>query len=127
MARELNMNGNVKLKSIKQEFTDRFPYLRLSIYALTEKDKSTKTPLDSEKTIGEVRQVKSSEPALVRGGQKVKNLEKMMNDLFGLYCQVAYTDKDGERYFTTSSLDDMTLKELNEHGEKQGWKKGEWK
>lgn len=127
MARELNMNGNVKLKSIKQEFTDRFPYLRLSIYALAEKDKSTKTPLDSEKTIGQVRTVKSSEPALVRGGQKVKNLEKMMNDLFGLYCQVAYTDKDGGKYYTTGSLDDMTLKELNEYGEKQGWKKGEWK
>lgn len=126
MARELNMNGNVKLKSIKQEFTDRFPYLRLSIYALSEKDKSTKTPLDSEKTIGEVRQVKSSEPALIRGGQKVKNLEKMMNDQFGLYCQVAYTDKDGNRYFTSGSKDEMSLRELNEFGEKQGWKKDIW-
>lgn len=51
----------------------------------------------------------------------------MMNDVFGLHCQVAYTEKDGGRYFTSGSLDDMTLKELNEYGEKQGWKKGEWK
>lgn len=41
---------------IKQEFTDRFPYLRLSIYASSQKGKSSKTPLDSEKTIAEVRE-----------------------------------------------------------------------
>jgi len=127
MARELNMNGNVKLKTIKQEFNDRFPYLRLSIYASSEKEKSSKTPLDAEKTISEVREKKSTEPALVRGGQKVKNLEKMINDIFGLYCQVAYTDKDDNRYYTSGSLDDMSLRDLNEYGEKQGWKKGIWK
>ncbi|MGD9492851.1 MAG: hypothetical protein AB7V36_05810 [Bacteroidales bacterium] len=127
MARELNMNGNVKLKSIQQEFTDRFPYLRLSFYALSEKEKSPKTPLDTEKTIGEVRTVKSSEPAMVRGGQKVKNLEKMMNDVFGLYCQVAYTNKEGNPFYTSGSQDEMSLRELNEHGEKEGWKKGVWK
>ena len=55
MARELSMNGNTKLKTIMEEFTDRFPFIRLSIYASTEREKSSKTPLDFEKTISEVR------------------------------------------------------------------------
>lgn len=126
MARELSMNGNVKLKSIMQEFNDRFPYLRLSIYASSEREKASKTPLDFEKTISEVREKKSSDPAIIRGGQKVKNLEKMMDDIFGLYCQVAYKDKNNSACYTSGSLDEMTLRELNKYGEENGWQKDKW-
>ena len=126
MARELSMNGNTKLKTIKQEFNDRFPYIRLSIYAQTEREKDSKTPLNGDKTIGDVRTVKSSEPAIIRGGQKVKNLEKMIDEIFGLYCQVAYTDQNNNRYHTSGSQDEMSLRELNELGEQQGWKKDVW-
>ena len=126
MARELSMNGNTKLKTILQEFTDRFPFIRLSIYASTEREKSSKVPLDFEKTIAEVREIKSSEPAIIRGGQKVRNLEKMINDVFGLYCQVAYTDKNGNNTYTTGNLDEMSLRELNAHGEENGWQKDKW-
>lgn len=109
-----------------QEFTDRFPYLRLSIYASTEREKTSKTPLDFEKTIAEVREIKSSEPAIIRGGQKVKNLEKMITDVFGLYCQVAYKDKDNKPFYTSGGQDEMSLRELNAHGEKEGWQKDKW-
>jgi hypothetical protein len=126
MARELSMNGNTKLKTIKQEFNDRFPYIRLSIYDQSERVKDTKTPINGEKTIAEVRTIKSSDPAVIRGGQKVKNLEKMIDQIFGLYCQVAYTDKDDKRVYTSGEHDDMSLRELNELGEKLGWKKGIW-
>lgn len=125
MARELNMNGNVKLKTLMKEFNDRFPYIRLSLYASSERSKDSKTPLDYEKTIAEVREKKSSEPARIRGGQKVKNLEKMMDKTFGLYYQVAYSDKSGN-YYTTGKLDDMSLRELNAYGETQGWIKNKW-
>jgi hypothetical protein len=125
MARELNMNGKVKLKTIMKEFNDRFPYLRLSLYASSERDKDSKIPLDFEKTISEVREKKSSEPAIIRGGQKVKNLEKMMDKLFGLYCQVAYSDSKGN-YYTTGKLDEMSLRELNTYGESEGWIKDKW-
>jgi hypothetical protein len=126
MARELSMNGNTKLKTIKQEFNDRFPYIRLSIYAQTDRENATKVPLNGDKTIAEVRTVKSSEPAIIRGGQKVRNLEKMIDEVFGLYCQVAYTDKDDKRSYTYGAHDELSLRELNELGEQQGWKKGIW-
>ncbi len=126
MARELSMNGNTMLKSIMQEFNDRFPYLRLSIYASNQREASSKTPLDYSKTISEVREKKSSDPAIIRGSQKVKNLEKMMDNIFGLYCQVAYKTADGKPFYTSGAQDEMTLRELNEHGEKENWKKGEW-
>jgi len=35
------MNGKVKLKIIMTEFNDRFPYLRLSLYASSEREKDT--------------------------------------------------------------------------------------
>lgn len=125
MARELTMNGNVKLKTIMKEFNDRFPYIRLSLYASTERNKNSKTPLDFNKTISEVREKKSSESAKIRGGQKVVNLEKMMDKMFGLYCQVAYSDDSGN-YFTTGELDEISLRELNNYGESQGWIKSKW-
>jgi hypothetical protein len=126
MARELSMNGNTKLKSIMQEFNDRFPYLRLSIYASSEREKGSKTPLDYEKTISEVREKKSSDPAIIRGGQKVKNLEKMIDEIFGLYCQVAYFDRDNKPFYTSGNFDEISLRELNAHGEANGWQKGKW-
>ena len=128
MARELSMNGNTKLKSIMQEFNDRFPHLILFLHASSEREKSTKMILDVDKTISEVREKKSSDDAIIRGGQKVKNLEKMMDEIFGLYSQVGYRDNTGKAFYTsTEKADNMTLRELNEFGESQGWKKGEWK
>jgi len=125
MARELNMNGNVKLKTIMKEFNDRFPHIRLSIYASSERTKNSKTPLHFDKTISEVREKKSADPAIIRGGQKVSNLEKMIDKTFGLYCQVAYSDNSGN-YFTSGKLDDMSLREVNAYGETQGWIKDKW-
>jgi hypothetical protein len=50
----------------------------------------------------------------------------MINDVFGLYCQVSYTDKNGNNTYTTGNLDDMSLRELNAHGEENGWQKDKW-
>ena len=49
-----------------------------------------------------------------------------MNDIFGLYCQVAYKTEDGNPFYTTGAYDEMSLRELNDLGEKLNWKKGEW-
>lgn len=126
MARELTMNGNAKLKTIMKEFNERFPYLQICIFPLTEKDKSTKSPHNFEKTISEVREKKSSTPVKVRGGQKARNLEKMMEKHFGLYCEVCYY-KDGKGYWTSSpTYNEMSLRELNKYGEENGWDKDKW-
>jgi len=126
MARELSMNGNTKLKTIMQEFNDRFPFLILGFCPSTERETNPKKFLDFEKTIAEVREKKSSDPAIIRGGQKVKNLEKMIDDIFGLYCQVGYIGADGKNYYTAGSQDEMSLRELNALGEEKGWEKNAW-
>lgn len=47
-----------------------------------------------------------------------------MDTVFGLYCQICYTDKDGHRYYTSGSIDEMTLSAFNDLCEQKGCQKG---
>ena len=42
-------------------------------------------------------------------------------------AMVCYTEKDGSRYYTSGSADEMTLSAFNKKCEADGCKKGEWK
>ena len=61
------------------------------------------------------------------GNKRIDSLEKEFDTVFGLYCQVCYTDADGKRYYTSGSDDNMTLSAFNKKCEAEGCKKGEWK
>ena len=63
----------------------------------------------------------------ISGNKKIKSLEKEFDTVFGLYCQVCYTENDGHRYYTNGSQDEKTLSAFNAECEKNGCKKGEWK
>ena len=63
----------------------------------------------------------------ISGNKKIKSLEKEFDTVFGLYVQVCYTNKDGNRYYTSGSADEMTLSAFNKKCEADGCKKGEWK
>ena len=63
----------------------------------------------------------------IRARTLAGNIEKQFEKIFGLYAQVCYTGSDGGRHYTTGSLDEMNLTQLNKHGENAGWKKGVWK
>ena len=71
--------------------------------------------------------VKTAVELSVTGNKKIKTLEKEFDTVFGLYAQVCYTEKDGHRYYTSGSADDMTLAAFNKKCEANGCKKGEWK
>ena len=112
------------IKTVQSEFTKKFPYLRISIFPVSEKSKSSKTPFGGDTKIADVRRKGTVGDISITGNKLVKSLEKEFETIYGLYAEVCYTEKDGGRYFTGSTYDAMTLTTLNKEGEKKGWKKG---
>ncbi len=128
---EISISNRRRIDSICKEFNEKFPYLRLGIFSgearqLVEKNKDI-MPLDGTQTIAAVRREGTTGSISISGNKKVKNLEAEFDETFGLFCQVCYTDADGDRYYTGRSNDEKTLAALNEECEKSGCMKGEWK
>lgn len=128
---EISVNGNKKIGTLMKEFNKQFPYIRLGIfysYARQEVAKGgTIYNIDADKTLASVRRADSGGDISISGNKKIKTLEQEFDKVFGLYAQVCYTTKDGHRYYTSGSTDDMTLSAFNKKCEADGCKKGEWK
>lgn len=128
---ELSVSGNKKIGTLMKEFNKKFPYLRLGIFYSYARQAVAKgetiTNIDIEKTLASVRRANSGGDISISGNKKIKSLEKEFDTVFGLYCQVCYTDKNGHRYYTSGSSDEKTLAAFNAECEKNGCKKGVWK
>ncbi len=128
---ELSVTGNKKIGTLMKEFNKQFPYLRLKIcysYARQAVAKGESiSGIDVDKTLASVRRADSGGDISIGGNKKIKTLEKEFDKVFGLYAQVCYTEKDGHRYYTSGSADEMTLAAFNKKCEADGCKKGEWK
>ncbi len=128
---ELSVTGNKKIGTLMKEFNKQFPYLRLKIcysYARQAVAKGESiSGIDPDKTLASVRRADSGGDISISGNKKIKTLEKEFDTVFGLYVQVCYTNKDGNRYYTSGSADEMTLSAFNKKCEADGCKKGEWK
>ena len=128
---ELSVTGNKKIGTLMKEFNKHFPYLRLKIcysYARQAVAKGESiSGIDVDKTLASVRRADSGGDISISGNKKIKSLEKEFDTVFGLYAQVCYTEKDGSRYYTSGSADEMTLSAFNKKCEADGCKKGEWK
>jgi len=123
MATEISVIGNKKIGTLQKEFHEKFPYLRLGIFPLSEKRKKTKTPFSSDLTIATVRKGKSSGDITITGNKLVKTLEHEFEEDFGLYVQVGFVGKDGSRHYTSGTYDDLTLTACNKACEAIGCKK----
>lgn len=130
-ANEMSVAGNKKIDTLRKEFNARFPYLRLGIYYSYARDAVKKgesiTPIPGDKTLASVRRADSGGTISISGNKKIKTLEKEFDTVFGLYCQVCYTNSAGNRYYTSGSDDEKTLTAFNNECEKNGCKKGDWK
>lgn len=130
-ASELSVSGNKKIETLRKDFNKKFPYLRLGIYYSyarnAVKKGETITNIPGDKTLASVRRADSGGTISISGNKKVKSLEKEFDTVFGLYCQVCYTTKEGNRYYTSGADDEKTLASFNAECEKRGCKKGEWK
>lgn len=128
---EISVTGNKKIDTLRKEFNKKFPYLRLGIFYSYARQQVAKgesiTPIDGSKTLASVRRADSGGDISISGNKKIKSLEKEFDTVFGLYCQICYTEGDGHRYYTSGSCDEKTLASFNAECEKNGCKKDVWK
>lgn len=124
----LSVTGNKKIGTLQKEFNKKFPYLQLCIFYSYARDQVKKgesiTQIPADKTLASVRRADSGGDISISGNKKIKSIEKEFDTVFGLYCQICYTDKDGHGYYTSGSNDDKTLSAFNAECEKKGCKKG---
>ena len=130
MAREVTTTGSKKIKTLKKQFNENFPYLKINILSSTMAAKAgrgeTIYALDIEKTLSEVREKTGSGKISFTGRKNVKTIEKEFDEIFGLYVQIGYTSPEGKWYYTNGSSDTKTLTVLNREKEASGCKKDVW-
>lgn len=131
MSTNITTTGSKKIKTLAQEFNEKFPYLRLSLFPSSSKqdvaDSKKIFPLDVEKTLSSVREIKGQGEISINGRKLVKTLEQEFEEKFGLYAQVCYTTGEGKRYYTAHSQQDKSLTQLNRELEAAGAMRGAWK
>jgi hypothetical protein len=125
---DISLNGNKMIKTIQSEFNKKFPYMRICIFPESEKIKQAKGETiyqyADDKRLADIRRKGTVGDITITGNKLVRTLEKEFENVYGLFAQVCYTNKEGNRYYTSGSTDEMTLTALNKHGEDIGWKKG---
>ena len=130
MSTEITTTGSKKIKTLKKQFNEKFPFLRLGLFPSSSKadvaNCKTITNLDADKTLSAVREKVGDGDISIHGRKLVKNLEAEFEEVFGLYAQVCWTSGDGKRYYTTGSDQDKSLTALNREKEAEGAKKGAW-
>ncbi len=127
----ISVSGNKKIATLQKEFNEQFPYLRLCIAYSYARDAVKKggsiTNVPGDKTIASVRRGDGKGSISIAGNKRISSLESEFDKVFGLYCQVCYTEKNGSRYYTSGSSDSKTLCSFNEECKKAGCKKGVWR
>ncbi len=127
---DINISGKKSLATINKEFQAQFPYLRLAFFTKDEWDRAqsgaeTVHGLDMTQRLASVRVTKpaSNEKELsIHGRTLVKNLENNFFKLYGICVQVCY-NKNGGKYYTSGSSDNLSLTQLNAQLEKEGAEK----
>jgi hypothetical protein len=111
------INDNTTFKEIQEAFSDFYPYLQLEFY--TKGHQKYENSLDIDlvypgTTVGDVKKTHVSGLLEIRPLYKVADVEKEFQERFSLSVQVFWNDNNVWR--ATTSMDDFTLKELNEMG-----------
>jgi hypothetical protein len=128
MAREITTTGSKLVSTLMREFNANFPYLSLKICPLEAKllvaKGETIRSVDKSKKLSEVRTKKGSGEISFTGSKNVGTIESEFENIFGLYVQICYTNKEGKSCYTSGGDDKKSLTELNRDKSEEGCKKG---
>lgn len=118
---EIIIDDSKKLCEIQKEFRNYFPYLKLEFFEFESGKRgifSKKNLItDTNKTLGEVRQVHRPGRISINGHQKASTYEQIFLEKFGINIQVFR--KSGNVWLQTTTTDDWTLAEQNKKGEEK--------
>ena len=124
MATTISTNGRKKLKTLQDDFNDKFSHLKIEFSSKPSIDDkgesiilSAKDKLDNSKTLSEVRKKTGDGKISINGRKKTETLEKEFQDVFGLFIQVSRwsrASETGKEYWVQSiATDDWTLTTQN--------------
>ena len=106
-----------KLVDIQSEFQEKFPALKLEFYSTPHQvgsGSASQELLPASAQIGTVRRIHSAGDLSINGHLKVKTLEQMFFEQYGLNVQVFR--KSGDIWLQTTTTDEWTLTEQNNRG-----------
>jgi len=110
----LRINKQTTISKIQEEFSTRFPNLKIEFFIDKNKDDQLTADeqiKDTSQTIHEIRENGKDGVYDIDGLITVAELEKNFFDIFGLYVQVFR--KSGNIWLMTTTTDHLTLSEQN--------------
>lgn len=112
----MKISDNKTLKEIQQEFTNKFPGLKIEFYEEAHQPGETSSPntLNVDKTIGQVRTISTTGELSIDGHQKVSTLEENFKTNYGLNVQVFR--RSATLWLQTATTDEWTLSKQNRKG-----------
>lgn len=115
---QIKISDRRKINGIQEEFSAAFPYLKLEFFPKPngrEKAVSKKTPVSSDKTIGECRVNHNSGTITITPGMTVSDLADRFRNVYGLEVQLSRNS--GKIWLETTLTESWTLEEQNNQGE----------
>ncbi len=115
---KLIINDQRKLFAIQEEFSTKFPYLRLEFFTRPHQPGAAshrRLMRSGQRTIGECRTSHNSGALSVNEQMTVADLEQHFSEEFGLNVQVFR--RSGNIWLETTITDGWTLEEQNRQGE----------
>lgn len=113
----IEINDNTTLREIQQVFSNFYPYLKIEFYSRGHKKYEASAEINEIEPnirIGDIKAAHISGFLEMLPLSKVSQVEKELQERFGLSVQVFRKEKEG--WEQTTGMDDFTLKELNELG-----------
>ena len=113
------ITDNRTLKQLKEEFAQKFPFLKIEFYKGKHEDGQAshiKEQLDDRQPIGQVRTTHAEGDFHINGRLKVSTFEKRIWDQYGLNVQVFR--RSGNLWLQTTATDHWSLTEQNGKGQR---------
>jgi hypothetical protein len=115
---KIHISNKKKIAALQEEFNHAFPFLRLEFFSKPHyayDGNSRKYLISDYETIGDFNKIDKSSSISISPGMKVEELEKIFQDIFGLFVHVFR--QSGKVWLETTMTDDWTLDEQNKQGE----------
>lgn len=114
---KLLITDEMSVRDLQLAFNSWFPFLKLEFFrnrTLLEKMYVPNKQVPLHNTIGQIWKKKEAAEIEINEDTRVKDLEKIFLDKFGITMQVFR--KSGNLWLETTITDNWTLKQQNEHG-----------